>query len=542
MAFRYNRFYHVQARGHISLLTSLSALRSNLVPTLRSQTMTMNSNALVLNGNSDANKFILQANIPFIALNDNRVRFTYMSDPSLDPYAFDSDDLEALSRQSSQSFYQRRVNEDRVKEIKKFIYDSILDEYRNRSVSVIFPTALLLAVNSDMKIDPGMPFSVNDLLDGGKQFFIVDGQHRLYSMMQLYKDVTNPSLLQGLLPENEIVRRYLESYRFNCTILLNFDLWEQAKIFADVNFNQKKVDRSLYYSIYGMNYTNDPEKLRNNYIFIAHQLVKYLNSSANSPLKGMVRMLGNGKGVISQAFLADALIRHIRSPRGIWFVDSALDKTHGNYKYMAKEIITFFTAIKNLLPDCWPSSKGPQSILLKTTGLGALIRLMGYIHKNYLSNEIIAALDNQESNEYVVKEYYDRLKEILPPIVRKRYSLFSFDGEFAGTGGRGLESRLYNEMIHLLQTVSAGFIEQKSFMVNGISLKANIYQNANGMYFFELSHYFQNPDQMAPYIPGSGSIAESKEHIDFKLQLYVDQIQPAATSVANPGFVPINGN
>ena len=170
MAFRYNRFYHVQARGHISLLTSLSVLRSNLVPTLRSQTMTMNSNALVLNGNSDANKFILQANIPFIALNDNRVRFTYMSDPSLDPYAFDSDDLEALSRQSSQSFYQRRVNEDRVKEIKKFIYDSILDEYRNRSVSVIFPTALLLAVNSDMNIDPGMPFSVNDLF-----FLMVSG-------------------------------------------------------------------------------------------------------------------------------------------------------------------------------------------------------------------------------------------------------------------------------------------------------------------------------------------------------------------------------
>lgn len=499
--------------------------------------MMANTYATVLNGNRDANKYILQANIPFTDLNNDRVRFTYMEDPAADPYAFDSDDPEALAKESSQSFYQRRVNEDRVKEIKKFIFDSILDEYKNRSVSVIFPTALLLAVNSDVKIDPDKPIPLGELLDGGKLFFIVDGQHRLYSMMQLYKDVTNPSLLQGLLPENEIVRRYLESYRFNCTILLNFDLWEQAKIFADVNFNQKKVDRSLYYSIYGMNYTNDPEKLRNNYIFIAHQLVKYLNSSDNSPLKGMVRMLGNGKGVISQAFFADALIRHIRSPRGIWFVDSSLDKTRGRYKYMAKEIITFFTAIKNQLPEYWPSGTEQKSILLKTTGLGALVRLMGLIHQNYLSDEVIAALDNNESNDYVVKEYYERLKEILPPIVRKRYSLFSFYGEFAGSGGRGLESKLYNMMRTLLQSGDPGFIEQRIFRVNNMDLKANIYRNNEGRYFFELSHHFKNSDQMAPYIPGSGSIAESLESLEFKLQLYIDQIQPQAQAFVNPDFV-----
>jgi len=39
--------------------------------------------------------------------------------------------------------------------------------------------------------------------------------------------------------------------------MMNFDTWEQAQVFAEVNFNQKRVSRSLYYDIYGMNYSED---------------------------------------------------------------------------------------------------------------------------------------------------------------------------------------------------------------------------------------------------------------------------------------------
>lgn len=498
--------------------------------------MSLNCNAVVLNGNNIANKYVLQANIPFILLKEGRVQFTYMKESLTDPYAFDSDNFEALAEDEAQNFYQRRVNENRVKEIKKFIRDSILDEHYGKSMGVIFPTALLLAVNSEEPVIPGKHIVLDKLLADGKRFFIVDGQHRLYSMIKLYEEVNSPNLFPDIDSDDQVIKRYLDNYKFNCTILLNFDLWEQARIFADVNFNQRKVDRSLYYSIYGMNYTNDKTKLRNNYIFIAHHLVKFLNSSYESPLKGMVRMLGNGDGVISQAFLADALIRHIRSPRGIWYVDSMEDKTKGNYRYMAKELITFFTVLKNMIPDYWPLGKEHRSIMLKTTGIGALMRLMGAIHQNYLDDSVIEALNNDNETGYIVQKYYDTLKDLLNPIVLRAESLFGFDSEFASAGGGGLQSKLYYNMLNILESWKGAFIEQKTFTVNGVDLKANIYRNQDGMYVFELSHYFQNPDQGLPYIPGSGSIAESKEHLEFKLQLYIDQIHPQATIFPNKDF------
>lgn len=47
--------------------------------------------------------------------------------------------------------------------------------------------------------------------------------------------------------------------------------------------------------------------------------------------------------------------------------------------------------------------------------------------------------------------------------------------------------------------------------------------------------YFQNKDQMAPYRPGSGAIAESIDHLLYKLKSYVNQVQPDASYVINSG-------
>jgi len=488
----------------------------------------------VLNGNLDSCKLTLQANIPFSFLKGNKVRFTFMKDPSLDPYSFESDNLSALSAGRQQDFYQRRIDKKRVDEIKKYIRNCILLEHAGKRVGVIFPTAVLLAVQNS-EILRFTDLYVDSLLSEDAQFLIVDGQHRLYSMMELYNDVCHSLIVSDQDSDDYIVKQYLDEYKFNCTILLNFDLWEQARIFADVNFNQKKVDRSLYYSIYGMHYSEDETQRRNNYIYIAHHLVNFLNSSSVSPLMGKVRMLGNKKGLISQAFLADALIRHIQSPRGVWYVDSSKDETKGNYRYMAREVVSYFTFIKNTFPSLWPVNTEHRSILLKTTGIGALLRLMGYIHQRYLTSEIVEDFSDPDSG-YVVKSYYDILQSKFEPVKFRVSELFRSGGEFAGTGGKGLESRLYRELCRLIDSKTASFVEQKIRTVNGTKVRANIYRDVDGNYFFELSHYFKNPDQMEAYHPGSGSIDKTKEGIDFKLRLYFDQISPDAISYPNRDF------
>ena len=161
----------------------------------------------VLSGDENSQKLLLQACVPFMDLKDN-ARFFYREDPTQNPYK--------LRTGKEDEYYQRKINEDRVRNIKKYIRTAILKDYRKQNVAVIFPTAMLLAFTID-----DTSFSIGDTPDlvMPQDFYIVDGQHRLYSMIKLYEDVS------GFMKTEEdiIVKEYLEKFRFNCTIMMNFD-------------------------------------------------------------------------------------------------------------------------------------------------------------------------------------------------------------------------------------------------------------------------------------------------------------------------------
>lgn len=481
--------------------------------------------AFVLNGDEKSQKLTLQANIPFVELY-RRARFSYMTDPATNPYEDDVD----LPRNE---YYQRRIDDGRVASIKKFIRKSILGEKANKQVAVLFPTAMLLAAKSEHELRIGETYDLDEITDSDGVFYIVDGQHRLYSMRSLYEDVMQKDMFNG--EEDELVLKYLRNYRFNCTILLNFDLWEQAQVFADVNFNQKRVSTSLYYSIYGMNYSSNPSDWQRNYIFIAHSLVAFLNSHPTSPLLGGIKMLGSGKGFISQASLADTLMLNIRSPRGIWYVDPNDMEKPPVYKYMAVEILSFLSAVKKKFDKFWPNEGRHRSIICKTTGMGALLRLMAYLHTNKMPRALQQTLMNSTVSE-ILPEYEEFVMSYLDMIVPEMYRLFSLEGEYSGTGGKGLELRLFGEMRDLIEEPLRRLVRQQTVDINGIPVKVKIYEDRDHFFTFELSHYFQNKDQMGPYRPGSGAIAESIEHLMYKLKSYINQVQPDASYVINSGF------
>ena len=52
-----------------------------------------------------------------------------------------------------------------------------------------------------------------------------------------------------------------------------------------------------------------------------------------------------------------------------------------------------------------------RSILSKTTGVGAMIRLMGYIHVRFLNDEIRQGL--QKSNDYFYEPYINKVENVL---------------------------------------------------------------------------------------------------------------------------------
>ena len=483
--------------------------------------------AFVLNGDVESQKLILQANIPFSEL-CKRARFTYMEDPTNDPY--DETDNVPVNE-----YYQRRVDEERVKKIKKFIKTSILNQKNNQRVAVLFPTAMLVAVQSsaDINMEIGKEYDLETIINKDDVVFIVDGQHRLYSMKSLFDELRDGFLLE----QDDIgyIINYLKNYVFNCTVLLNYDLWEQAQVFADVNFNQKKVSVSLYYTIYGMNYSSDQSDLNRNYIYIAHQLVKVLNSHPLSPLKGFIKMLGTGSGFISQAFIADSLMRNIKSPHGIWYVDPYNMKVPPVYRYMTIETLSFFSAVRKAFPEYWPKDNEPMSIICKTTGLGALLRLMAYMHQKIVPEELLARMKAMAESE-ICLDYESLVAENLHLLDGEKERLFSLKGSYAGTGGKGLEVKLYREMRHLISSPDLKLINEKSVNIIGRQVGVKYYQSTNGFYTFELSLYFQNKYQMAPYIPGGGSIAETLDRLESKLKSYIAQVEPDARAVTNKDF------
>ncbi len=388
----------------------------------------------VIGGNEKTQKLIVQANISFLKLKE-KVRYTYMRDPGDDLYA----ENESLPRNE---LYQRRIKEDRIKKIKDFIRKVILMERNEEQVSVIFPTSLLLATRIDKGFQIGEQIEDEVFDKDIIEMYIVDGQHRLFAMEELYEDLTT------VLPfnvDNIYIKEYLEKYVFNCTILLNFDLWEQAQVFANVNFNQTKVNKSLYYSIYGMNYSSNPIDWNQNYMYIAHSLVKFMNNYEASPLKGCIKMLGTGKGFISQAFFADALMPHIRSPRGIWYVNPEYKNDKPNYRNMSVELISFFEAVKKTLSYYWPQNDNHVSILCKTTGIGALVRLMAYLHQTKMDSNLELELKNKEKAS-VSSSYIDFITPYLKKLSIHGSRLFGLQGDFAGSGGKGLEHKLFEEM------------------------------------------------------------------------------------------------
>lgn len=400
----------------------------------------------------------------------NFVKFTARESKKYDP--FDPvKEIGEIVEDMNDTYFQRLTNEKRVKDI----YDFLLKEINNmNSESNIalgsFPTAILISLDIDEDFEQKDKYvefiknlEENDIvgafyemtnneeikltIPNRKISLIVDGQHRLAAMLKLLNDAKSNSIKIGresLLSKypnitNQIVIDSLESFQLNCTLLIGFDIWEQGKVFADVNFNQKPVNKSLYYDIFGS--FPDTEK---NDIFLAHMLAMHLNNNEKSIIKGYIKMLGTGKGYFSQAFFVEAILDHFK-PSGIWGTipqDYREGKT--NYKILPKFLKAYFKTISNVFSDYWPkenetTSRSYKNILVKTTGMGALIKLINPIYRDLLRQRV--DMENIKQDELTIK-----LTEILSDIKDKGKEFFSNESDFAGAGSLGLQNKLYKEM------------------------------------------------------------------------------------------------
>ena len=379
----------------------------------------------------ESGKLVLQGLVPFTDLLNCAV-FTQR----VDNYSDDEIDIE-----KSNEYYQRRLNPNRLKEIQQYIYQTIVNEQESEDITTLFPTSMILAMDYDDSLlkEVGGVCS----FDLPKRVFVVDGQHRLMAMKMLFKGLKESNFLVN--SDMKAVIQYLELYRFSCTILVNYDLWEQGQVFANVNFKQKPVNRSLYYEIYGSEYRENIVDWKRNNIYLAHHLVKFMNEQPTSPFYQHIRMLGTGKGYVSQAFFVEALLRHFRQGGLWWYNADSPEFSDNSYRYMAVELLTYYDTVKSLFEKYWPKADDAKgSLICKTTGTGALVRLLGDMREKE-DEDMKKALMETEVGD-VCETYRQQVRKRLQPVVEIGEEIFGAESKYGGTGGKGLESALYKRM------------------------------------------------------------------------------------------------
>lgn len=383
-------------------------------------------------------KFVLIAAVPFKFLYGN-VRYTNREPSDWNPYS------DNFSNDKDETYYQRLIENERVKSIEKFILESLIEQDKDTTtITTVFPSSMIIAFDSESEMLKDDDYIDFNLPQKNNSCLIVDGQHRFAGMQRLYER-TNYNLFLSEKISNKEIRDKIENYLFNCTIIINFSIWEQSQLFINVNFYQKRVNKSLFYDIFG---STPPENriLKNNGIYLSHMLALFLNNSKKSPLNGFVKLLGTGKGFFSQAFLVEAILVHF-STRGVW---SSIEKDFQNggkmHEILPKIFVSYFTAIKETFPDYWPNDNTNNvSVLVKTTGMGALLRLLGYIYK-LLS---VGAYPNKEKIDFEnldVDNLTILFKDIFKPLASIGNELFGKESEYSGTGGAGLQSKLYKKL------------------------------------------------------------------------------------------------
>ena len=233
---------------------------------------------------------------------------------------------------------------------------------------------------------------------GDKLAAVVDGQHRLFGFA---KATVTKRLAMDLI----------------CAIYIDLPKPYQAQVFATINSNQKRVDKSLTYEMFGYNIDDEdssfwsPDKL-------AVFLTRRLGSDADSPLRGKIIIapkkdselaaLTAGEGwKVSTAVVVEGITRLISSnpksdsndlqtPSKVQraaLASGRKDRSPLRQAYLDNQDVVIFTMVLNYLKACqdlfW-KDPAQNSFIFKTVGVQALFDILRKLSRDAYDRKVIS--------------------------------------------------------------------------------------------------------------------------------------------------------
>ena len=174
---------------------------------------------------------------------------------------------------------------------------------------------------------------------------VLDGQHRLLALHGLMQGGNNnvglevPAVLFDALDARQIV-----------------------ELFVTINAKHTRLNPSHIISLAGRKLYPDPNQA------LAHDVIRSLNEDETSPLHGEIKMLGTGRGRVSQAPLAEEIVDFLETVEKIGGA-SRIQELRGGAK---RFFLNYVKALAGVFPSAW----GGRKYSIKTgAALRAFIRV-----------------------------------------------------------------------------------------------------------------------------------------------------------------------
>lgn len=225
----------------------------------------------------------------------------------------------------SEAAFQRPMIRKKIRELVQYYSDC--QEARNLPA---IPGAVIMIAERRLKFAPTGKNSNLGMLQVPEETGILrclDGQHRLLALSaQTEKevDIDVPAVLFDTLDPRQTV-----------------------ELFVTINAKHTRLNPSHLISLAGRRLYTD------RYQALAHDIIRVLNEEESSPLRGEVKILGVGKGRVSQASLADEMVDLFNNIEKLGGKDRFNEFEQNGKRFF----LNYFKAILALFPKAWAGRK-----------------------------------------------------------------------------------------------------------------------------------------------------------------------------------------
>ncbi len=158
---------------------------------------------------------------------------------------------------------------------------------------------------------------------------VLDGQHRLLALHALSQSGENfaievPAVLFDTLDSRQIV-----------------------ELFVTINAKHTRLNPSHIISLAGRKLYPDPNQA------LAHDIIRSLNEDETSPLHGEIKMLGTGRGRVSQAPLAEEIVDLLETVEKVGGAARIQELRQGAKRFF----LNYVKAIASVFPTAWAGRK-----------------------------------------------------------------------------------------------------------------------------------------------------------------------------------------